>query len=123
MLKAGGWRIFIITGGFTILEPTIKAAGIVCDGFIAHKLTFRNGVLEGCTLTYRDKGEVARKLRETLNPKVTVAVGDGYNDIPMLKEADLAIGFRPKEVVRHYVDAEVRSFKQIWRILHLLSQP
>ncbi len=121
LLRARGWHVFIVTGGFTILEPSIKAAGIECDGFIAHELTFRNGALDGCTLTYRDKGEVARKIKETLNPKVTVAVGDGYNDIPMMKEADLAIGFRPKEIVRHYIDAEVRTFKQIWRILHLLS--
>ena len=77
-------------------------------------------MLSGHTLTYGDKGEVARKLKETLNPKVTVAVGDGYNDIPMLKEADLAIGFRPKEAIKHHVDAEVKTFKQLWRILHPL---
>ena len=121
LLKARGWHVFIVTGGFTILEHAIKAAGITCDGFIAHELIFKDGVLDGCILTYKDKGEVARKLKETLNPKVTVAIGDGYNDIPMLREADLALGFRPKEIVRHYVDAEVRTFKQIWRILHLLS--
>jgi len=121
LLRARGWRVFIVTGGFTILERCLRAAGLTYDGFIAHELIFKDGVLEGCTLTYGDKGEVARKLKETLHPKVTVAVGDGCNDIPMLREADLAIGFRPKDIVRHYIDAEVRTFRQVWRILHLLS--
>ena len=77
-------------------------------------------MLSGHTPTYEDKEEVAKKLKETLNPKVTVVVGDGYNDIPMLKEADLAIGFRPKEVIKHHVGAEAKTFKQLWRILHPL---
>jgi len=121
LLKARGWSVFIVTGGFTVLEPTLRARGFMHDGFVAHELIFRDGVLEGCTLTYRDKGEVARRLKEEIQPSMTVAVGDGYNDIPMLKEADLAIGFRPKEIVRHYIDAEVRTFKQLWRILRLLG--
>ena len=33
----------------------------------------------------------------------TLAVGDGANDIPMLAEAGLGVGFRPKPLVKQHV--------------------
>ncbi|MCD6323822.1 MAG: HAD hydrolase family protein, partial [Desulfurococcales archaeon] len=67
------------------------------------------------------KGEVARRIKEVINPEVTVAVGDGWNDVPMFKEADLAVGFNPKEAVKPYVDVEVRSFRGLMKVLRLIG--
>ena len=33
-------------------------------------------------------------------PDAAIAVGDGANDLAMLKEAGLGVGFRPKDIVR-----------------------
>lgn len=122
-LKKDGWRIAIITGGFDILRTVIDEAGVRYDHFYSHKLMFSNGRLAGVKLGFRDKGEVARHLKQLYAPDITVAVGDGWNDLSMFREADLAVGYMPKCMVRPYVDIEVRSFRSLWRLLRLLKAP
>lgn len=61
---------------------------------------------------------LAKLARET-GADYTVAIGDGANDIPMLTEADLGIGFCPKLAVRkkvkHIVD--VRDMRKVLNIM------
>ena len=122
-LKKEGWRIAIITGGFDMLRTVIDEAGVRYDHFYSHKLVFNNGRLAGVRLGFRDKGEVARYLKQLYAPNITVAVGDGWNDLGMFREADLAVGYMPKCMVRPYVDVEVRTFRSLWRLLRLLKAP
>ncbi len=119
-LKERGWMIAIVTGGFDILEETIRRGGLTYDRYLSHKLIFRDDKLWWYELGYEDKGKAARALKEELAPSLTVAIGDGWNDIEMFDEADLAVGFRPKRAVKRHVDVEVAGFRQLWRLLRLL---
>ena len=119
-LKGRGWTIAVVTGGFDILEETIRRGGLTYDRYLSHKLVFRDDKLWWYELGYEDKGMAARDLKKELVPDLTVAVGDGWNDVGMFDEADLAVGFRPKRAVRRHVDVEVPGFRQLWRLLRLL---
>ncbi len=121
LMKKKGWVIFVITGGFTLLETALRRGGIIYDGFIAHELIFRAGKLHSYVVKYGDKGEVTRELKEEFRPEVTVAVGDGWNDVPMFREADLAVGFKPKGPVKQQVDVEVSDFNGLIRMLRLIT--
>jgi P-type E1-E2 ATPase len=48
-------------------------------------------VLIGCRLTAEQKAEMVRLLKEYNPKRVVMAVGDGLNDICMMKEADVSV--------------------------------
>ena len=119
-LRRVGWRIAVITGGFDLLEGILRKKGVEFDWYFSNKLLFDGGKLKGVEVRYKSKGEVARRLKSICDPDLTVAVGDGWNDIEMFEEADLAVGFRPKCVIRPFIDVEVRRARGLWRLLRLL---
>jgi phosphoserine phosphatase len=53
----------------------------------------------------------------------TVAVGDGANDIEMLKASGFAVAFRPKDVLRDHADLIIEgdSLEPLISVLELRS--
>lgn len=49
-----------------------------------------------CRATPRDKRKVVKLVKNELAP-LTLAIGDGANDVPMLQEADVGVGIRGEE--------------------------
>ena len=73
-----------------------------------------DGAISGYNLRQADgKKKVAQALKD-LNYRV-IAIGDSYNDITMLKTADLAILYRPPENVA----AEYREFPAAFNYVEL----
>ncbi len=116
-LREDGWLVAVISGGFDILKPVLDRRGLSYDRFLSHRLVFEGGRLAGVELRFPDKGAAARSLKEELHPDFVVAVGDGWNDVPMLAEADLAIGFRPKPALEGYIHMGASSIEELSRIL------
>ena len=112
-LKANGWYVAIVSGGFDILKQALDRCGIAYDRFLSHKLIFEQGALAGVELSFEDKGEAARKLKDELKPDFVVAVGDGWNDVPMLIEANVAVGFNPKPKLRNYIHISAYSIEEL----------
>lgn len=109
---AHGCRVGAVSGGFEqILEPL--AAELHLDHHAANVLDVRGGRLtgrvRGAVVGPREK--VAR-LREWaradgVDLALTAAIGDGANDIPVLRIAGLGIGYRPKPAVRQAAGATI----------------
>ncbi|RLG43731.1 MAG: phosphoserine phosphatase SerB, partial [Thermoproteota archaeon] len=105
-VKNLGIKVGVITGGFEILANRIKRQ-LGLDFAIANKLVFKHNTLAGVEMRVSgdNKHEHLMKIAEELGVALenVVAVGDGANDLKMLRTAGLGIGFNATEVVRRNV--------------------
>ncbi len=99
-LKERGFVTGTISGGFSIaVERVAEKLGL--DFFIANTLEVKDGRLTGGfdLKVNGNKHELLRKAAEEFHVEKTFAVGDGANDIAMLKAADVGIAFCAKASV------------------------
>jgi phosphoserine phosphatase len=106
--RAAGLKTLLVSGGFTFFSERIRHR-LQLDFARANTLGIANGKLTG-TLFDRPWGDIvdgAEKRRVLLevcelmgiSTEQAIAVGDGANDLPMMKAAGLSIAFRPKPTV------------------------
>jgi phosphoserine phosphatase len=110
-MKAHGAYTALISGGFSFFADYIgKRIGF--DEVVANELLFENDRLTGTVAKpIVDKNRKVSRLGELivehgLKPEQTLAVGDGANDLPMLKAAGLGVALHAKPVVA--AEAQVR---------------
>ncbi|MGY4397895.1 phosphoserine phosphatase [Sphingomonas sp. UYAg733] len=103
-MRARGALTILVSGGFTrFAEPVAKIIGF--DRAIANVLEVADGMLTG-TVTKPIVGSDT-KLQTLLNASAetglkaeqTLAVGDGANDLAMIKRAGLGVAYRAKPIV------------------------
>jgi len=107
-LRAAGWTIIIVSGGFTqAIRPLADFLGIARVEAVVLKFEPDGsyaGFDETCpTCRTKGKNEVARRLRAEYQASTVVMVGDGASDLEVKGDADVMIGFgrytqRPKVV-------------------------
>ena len=104
-----GGKIGAVSGGFSqVLEPLANEIGL--DYWMANSLEVLDGKLTGCLVgPIIDAEAKATALRSWATEsgiaiEKTIAIGDGANDIPMLKCAGYAVAFRPKPILKQYAD-------------------
>ena len=118
-LSAAGHTTAILTGGFTPgVEAALERDGAAVDTIIANELPVADGALTGDAegpLIEGTKDDALASLcaSEGVELEDSVAVGDGANDLPMLKVAGLAVGFEPKDAVRPHCDETVESMAEL----------
>jgi phosphoserine phosphatase len=104
-LKRLGYKTAILSGGFTFFGRVLQER-LGIDFLHANTLEIREGVVTGEVVTPivdgARKAELLTEIaaREGLSLEQCIAVGDGANDLPMLRLAGLGIAFRAKPVVR-----------------------
>ena len=95
----------LVSGGFTFFTERLKAR-LGIDHTISNVLEVKNGRLTGALIgEIVDADAKAAKFREVLSQlkatrEQSVAIGDGANDLKMMKEAGVSVAFRAKPVVR-----------------------
>ena len=104
-LRRLGYKTAILSGGFTFVGRDLqRRLGI--DYLYSNELDIVDGVVTGEVKTEIVDGarkahylaEIARA--EGFSMDQVIAVGDGANDLPMLRLAGLGIAFRAKPLVR-----------------------
>ena len=108
-LKAHGVHCVLVTGGFHAFADTVAAA-LGFDRVVGNRLAVEGGVLTGdvigdivdSSVKQAVLVEEAARLNEgrTGEGVVTLATGDGANDIPMIRAATHGIAFRAKPKAR-----------------------
>jgi phospholipid-transporting ATPase len=71
-----------------------------------------------CRVTPKQKAEVVRLIKTSMN-KITLAIGDGANDVNMIQEAHIGIGIYGNEGMRavQASDYAIPEFQCLWRLL------
>lgn len=98
-------QVLLVSGGFTFFTERLKAR-LGIDHTISNVLEVKNGRLTGALIgEIVDADAKADKFREVLSQlkatrEQSVAIGDGANDLKMMKEAGISVAFRAKPVVR-----------------------
>lgn len=113
----------ILTGGFrTGVKHALSAEDAAVTAIVANQLVFSNGTLSGEVTGPLIEGTKDTALKElaskhNLPLEKSIAVGDGANDIPMLKASGVSIGFNPKPTVRQYCDYTVPTITELTYLL------
>ena len=113
-LRLLGYKTAILSGGFTFFAHHLQQA-LGIDYVHANQLEVADGVVTGRVVPPIVNGERKAELlaaiarREGISIEQVVAVGDGANDIPMLRLAGMGIAYRAKPLVRQSAPQSVSS--------------
>ena len=118
-------EVGLVSGGFIpIVERLAKDLGISL--FAANQLEIRGGHLTGNLIGPLINREVKEEtfIRWADELKVpierTIAIGDGANDLAMLKRAGIGIGFCAKEIVKEEIPLQIED-RDLTKVLKLID--
>ena len=128
ILHKNGILVGLVSGGFNpIVERLAKFLGMTY--FFANQLEVKDGLLTGKLVGHIISPEVKQATLEQWRKELklpkerTIAIGDGANDLLMLKSAGLGIAFCAKEVLKkeipHHVDK--RNFLEVLPLIDFLE--
>ena len=113
-LQKLGHQVGIVSGGFIdVIEPLAKELNI--DFIRANKLEIIEGKLtgrlEGSVIDRAGKAQALRDFAKISDVEIaeTVAIGDGANDLDMLKTAGIGIAFNAKPILQSVADISLNS--------------
>lgn len=118
-LNDAGVVTAIITGGFGRgVESALARTDTPVDTIVANQLIFDGEELSGEVdgpLVEGTKDDALRAVADNAGVDIeeTVAVGDGANDLPMLRIAELPVGYEPKPAVESHCDVAVESMAEL----------
>ncbi len=110
-MRANGGRAVLVSGGFSFFTAAVAArAGFDAD--YGNRFIMENGVIAGVADPILGRDAKLRTLeREAatfgVSQEDVIAVGDGANDLAMLKAAGLGVAFHAKPMVAEQADARI----------------
>ncbi|QEM93266.1 phosphoserine phosphatase [Kosakonia radicincitans] len=112
-LETLGWKVAIASGGFTFFADYLRDK-LHLTAAVANELEIMEGKFTGQVLgdivDAQYKANTLKALAEKYEIPVTqtVAIGDGANDLPMIKAAGLGIAFHAKPKVNEKAEVSIR---------------
>ena len=126
ILKSLGFRVGLVSGGFDFfVEPLKQRFGL--DFAFSNELEVQGGVLtgrvQGSIVDGERKAQVLRDMSKVYGCRLeqTVAIGDGANDMLMLKAAGLGIAFRAKPKLQEVADMSLNHHERLDTLLFLMG--
>jgi len=112
-MNADGATTVLATGGYGIFADVVAQ---ICgfDKVVANHPVVRDGVLTGDLIHPISTAETKRDVllqncaELGIDPQMACCIGDGANDMLMLKACGLPISYRGKPVVRNLVDLDIQ---------------
>ncbi len=123
VLKAAGWKLMAVSGGFTIMTSRLqKELGL--DYVFANELLFKDGKLDGVKISVdSNKAKSAKiKIAEWKEDKENITcVVDGANDIKLFDVCGLNIAFRAQDLVKDLATTTLEE-KDLLKILDIINK-
>jgi len=122
-LKAAGWKLMAISGGFTIMTNRLKKE-LDLDYIYSNELLFKNGKLDGVKINVdSDKAKSARiKIKEWGEKKENIVVAvDGANDVKLFDICGLGIAYRAQDLVKDLATVTLDE-KNLTKIIDIINQ-
>lgn len=122
-LKAAGWKLMAISGGFTIMTNRLKKE-LNLDYIYSNELLFKNGKLDGVKINVdSDKAKSARiKIKEWGEKKENIVVAvDGANDVKLFDICGLGIAYRAQDLVKDLATVTLDE-KNLTKIIDIINQ-
>ena len=123
ILKAAGWKLMAISGGFSIMTKRLQKE-LDLDYVFSNELIFKEGKLDDVTIDVdSDKAKSAMlKIKEWgENKEDIVVVVDGANDIALFDICGLGIAFRAQDKVKDLASVILEE-KDLSRILGIINK-
>ena len=123
VLKAAGWKLMAVSGGFTIMTSRLqKELGL--DYVFANELLFKDGKLDGVKISVdSNKAKSAKiKIAEWKEDKENITcVVDGANDIKLFDVCELGIAFRAQDLVKDLATTTLEE-KDLSKIIDIINK-
>jgi len=121
-LKAAGWKLMAITGGFTIMTERLQKE-LDLDHVYSNELIFKDGKLDGVKVNVdSDKAKSANiKVQEWGEKKEDiVVVVDGANDIKLFDICELGIAYRAQDIVKDLATTTLEE-KDLSKLIDIIN--
>lgn len=123
-LKKWGCKIAIITGSFDVIALKVKE-WIGADYAFYNTLDAKDGKLTGEVsgpLVTQNKIDVLRELVDELGITLDecATIGDGANDLEMIKHAKIGIAYNAKPIVKQHADIQINQ-KDLRKVLDIMT--
>ena len=122
-LKAAGWKIMAVSGGFSLMMHRLKEE-LELDYVFCNELIFKDGKLDGVTINVdSDKSKSAKiKIEEWGEKKEDiVCVVDGANDIKLFDVCGLGIAYRAQDIVKDLATTTLEE-KDLSKIIDIINK-
>ncbi|MEM3008040.1 MAG: phosphoserine phosphatase SerB [Candidatus Nitrosotenuis sp.] len=123
VLKAAGWKLLAVSGGFTIMTDRLKEE-LKLDHVFSNELVFKNGKLDGVKIhVTSDKAKSALiKIAEWKEKKENIVVTvDGANDMTLFDICGLGVAFRAQDVVKEKANVTIEE-KNLTHLIDVINK-
>lgn len=123
VLKAAGWKIMAVSGGFTIMTDRLKEE-LGLDYVYSNELLFKDGKLDGVNIhVTSDKAKSARvKIAEWEENKDDIVVTvDGANDLTLFDICGLGVAFRAQDIVKDKANVTIEE-KNLTNLIPIINK-
>lgn len=123
VLKAAGWKILAVSGGFSIMTDRLKKE-LDLDYVYSNELVFKDGKLDDVQIhVTSDKAKsVLVKVAEWQESKEDIVVTvDGANDLTLFDICGLGIAFRAQDVVKEKANVIIEE-KNLTNLIGIINK-